>query len=79
MFKKIRVVVTGVALVSIISVGLNSSFSQQANHGDVPAPARPDLAPAYYGDYPVPDYNRGDGGAPSNADGNTGGIVKADS
>ncbi|MCI0766824.1 Phr family secreted Rap phosphatase inhibitor [Bacillus sp. TL12] len=64
MFKKIRVVVTGVALVGIISVGLNSSFSQQANHGDVPAPARPDLA-----------YNVGDGGAPSNSHGNTGGIV----
>ncbi|MGG3528148.1 Phr family secreted Rap phosphatase inhibitor [Bacillus pseudomycoides] len=55
MFKKIRVVVTGIALVGIVSVGLNSSFSQQANHGDVPAPQRPDLA-----------YNVGNGGAPSN-------------
>ncbi|PFE05162.1 Phr family secreted Rap phosphatase inhibitor [Bacillus cereus] len=44
MFKKIRVVVTGLALAGIVSVGLNSSFTQQANHGDVPAPANPDLA-----------------------------------
>ncbi|PEM71259.1 Phr family secreted Rap phosphatase inhibitor [Bacillus pseudomycoides] len=58
MFKKIRVVVTGVALVGIVSVGLNSSFSQQANHGDVPAPQRPDLV-----------YNVEDGGAPSNLHG----------
>ncbi|WP_410981581.1 Phr family secreted Rap phosphatase inhibitor [Bacillus cereus] len=44
MIKKITTAVTGLALVGIVSIGLNSSFSQQANHGDVPAPQRPDLA-----------------------------------
>ncbi|HGE5782758.1 Phr family secreted Rap phosphatase inhibitor [Bacillus pseudomycoides] len=67
MIKKITAVVTGLALVGIVSVGLNSSFTQQANHGDVPAPARPDYV------------NIGDGGAPSNAHGHTGEIVKEDS
>ncbi|MED1565552.1 Phr family secreted Rap phosphatase inhibitor [Bacillus paramycoides] len=75
MFKKIRIVVTGLALVGIVSVGLNSSFVQQAEHGDVPAPARPDYvnigdtggAPA------KPDYTRGDtGGAPADNKGDGG-------
>ncbi|KYG38913.1 Phr family secreted Rap phosphatase inhibitor, partial [Bacillus gaemokensis] len=70
MIKKITAAVTGLALVGIVSIGLNSSFSQQANHGDVPAPQRPDLA-----------LNIGDGGSPAYshadtwiADGNGGGA-----
>ncbi|MGE7887564.1 Phr family secreted Rap phosphatase inhibitor [Bacillus cereus] len=67
MFKKIGMAVTGIALVGIVSVGLNSSFVQQAEHGDVPAPARPDYV----------SFNKGDGGAPAKPDytrGDTGGA-----
>lgn len=86
MFKKIGMAVTGIVLVGIVSVGLNSSFVQQAEHGDVPAPARPDYVSFNKGDTggaPVkPDYasfNRGDtGGAPARPDyvniGETGGA-----
>lgn len=52
MFKKIGMAVTGIVLVGIVSVGLNSSFVQQAEHGDVPAPARPDYV----------SFNKGDTG-----------------
>ncbi|PGZ50244.1 hypothetical protein A6E27_19455 [Bacillus cereus] len=68
MFKKIGMAVTGIVLVGIVSVGLNSSFVQQAEHGDVPAPARPDYV------------NIGDtGGAPADNRGDGGGISKQDS
>ncbi|HDR7713760.1 Phr family secreted Rap phosphatase inhibitor [Bacillus cereus group sp. MYBK108-2] len=67
MFKKIGMAVTGIVLVGIVSVGLNSSFVQQAEHGDVPAPARPDYV------------NIGDGGAPANFNKGDGGISKQDS
>ncbi|KMP34716.1 Phr family secreted Rap phosphatase inhibitor [Bacillus albus] len=70
MFKKIGMAVTGIVLVGIVSVGLNSSFVQQAEHGDVPAPARPDYV----------SFNKGDGGAPANFNkGDGGGISKQDS
>lgn len=68
MFKKIGMAVTGIVLVGIVSVGLNSSFVQQAEHGDVPAPARPDYV------------NIGEtGGAPADNRGDGGGISKQDS
>lgn len=70
MIKKIGIAVTGLALVGIVSVGLNSSFSQQAGHADFPAPQRPDLAfshghtggaPAYdHGRPPAPAYEYSD-------------------
>ncbi|ABK84281.1 TPA: Phr family secreted Rap phosphatase inhibitor [Bacillus cereus] len=78
MFKKIGMAVTGIVLVGIVSVGLNSSFVQQAEHGDVPAPARPDYVSFNKGDggAPVkPDYTRGDtGGAPADNRGDGGGV-----
>ncbi|EJS64468.1 MULTISPECIES: Phr family secreted Rap phosphatase inhibitor [Bacillus] len=79
MFKKIGMAVTGIVLVGIVSVGLNSSFVQQAEHGDVPAPARPDYV--NIGDTGgAPADNRGDGGAPANFNkGDGGGISKQDS
>lgn len=63
MFKKIGMAVTGIVLVGIVSVGLNSSFVQQAEHGDVPAPARPDYVSIGDG-----------GGAPADNRGNGGGV-----
>ncbi|HDR7353467.1 Phr family secreted Rap phosphatase inhibitor [Bacillus wiedmannii] len=77
MFKKIGMAVTGIVLVGIVSVGLNSSFVQQAEHGDVPAPARPDYV--NIGDTGgAPADNKGDGGAPARPDyvniGDTGGA-----
>ncbi|GIX57684.1 Phr family secreted Rap phosphatase inhibitor [Bacillus sp. FSL M8-0063] len=79
MFKKIGMAVTGIVLVGIVSVGLNSSFVQQAEHGDVPAPARPDYV--NIGETGgAPADNRGDGGAPANFNkGDGGGISKQDS
>ncbi|PQZ54212.1 Phr family secreted Rap phosphatase inhibitor [Bacillus sp. MYb209] len=62
MFKKIRIAVTGIALVGIVSVGLSSSFVQQAEHGDVPAPARPDYVNIGETGGAPADFNRGDGG-----------------
>lgn len=81
MFKKIGMTVTGIVLVGIVSVGLNSSFVQQAEHGDVPAPARPDYVSFNKGDTGgAPADNRGDGGAPVNFNkGDGGGISKQDS
>ncbi|MES5847922.1 MULTISPECIES: Phr family secreted Rap phosphatase inhibitor [unclassified Bacillus cereus group] len=88
MIKKIGIAVTGLALVGIVSVGLNSSFIQQANHGDVPAPQRPDLAYSEghtgsiskleaHGDHGgAPAYDHGRPPiAPSNAHGSGGGTV----
>ncbi|HDR7782089.1 MULTISPECIES: Phr family secreted Rap phosphatase inhibitor [Bacillus] len=79
MFKKIGMAVTSIVLVGIVSVGLNSSFVQQAEHGDVPAPARPDYV--NIGETGgAPADNRGDGGAPANFNkGDGGGISKQDS
>ncbi|OUB82302.1 Phr family secreted Rap phosphatase inhibitor [Bacillus wiedmannii] len=79
MFKKIGMAVTGIVLVGIVSVGLNSSFVQQAEHGDVPAPVRPDYV--NIGETGgAPADNRGDGGAPANFNkGDGGGISKQDS
>ncbi|MEK4600434.1 Phr family secreted Rap phosphatase inhibitor [Bacillus toyonensis] len=86
--KKFRLAIVGAALVGVLSIGFNSSFTNQAvNIGDTGgAPARPDYvnigdtggAPAR------PDYvNIGDtGGAPANfnkGDGGGGGISKLDS
>ncbi|HDR8182614.1 TPA: Phr family secreted Rap phosphatase inhibitor [Bacillus thuringiensis] len=85
MLKKFGMAVTGIALVGIVSVGLNSSFVQQAEHGDVPAPARPDYVSFNKGDTggaPArPDYvNIGEtGGAPADNRGDGGGISKQDS
>lgn len=67
MIKKITTIVTGLALVGILSVGLGSSFTYQAGHADLPAPARTDFAPAY------------EHGKTWISDGHTGGIVVADS
>ncbi|MBY7111532.1 Phr family secreted Rap phosphatase inhibitor [Bacillus sp. 17RED48] len=79
MLKKIGMAVTGIVLVGIVSVGLNSSFVQQAEHGDVPAPARPDYV--NIGETGgAPADNRDDGGAPANFNkGDGGGISKQDS
>ncbi|PEM44921.1 Phr family secreted Rap phosphatase inhibitor [Bacillus toyonensis] len=84
--KKFRLAIVGAALVGVLSIGFNSSFTNQAvNIGDTGgAPARPDYvnigdtggAPAR------PDYvNIGDtGGAPVNFNkGDGGGISKLDS
>jgi len=73
MFKKIGMAVTGIVLVGIVSVGLNSSFVQQAEHGDVPAPARPDyVSIGDGGGAPAPANNKGDGGAPADNRGDGG-------
>ncbi|MBX0355222.1 Phr family secreted Rap phosphatase inhibitor [Bacillus toyonensis] len=84
--KKFRLAIVGAALVGVLSIGFNSSFTNQAvNIGDTGgAPARPEYvnigdtggAPAR------PDYvNIGDtGGAPANFNkGDDGGISKLDS
>ncbi|PEB40789.1 Phr family secreted Rap phosphatase inhibitor [Bacillus pseudomycoides] len=57
MIKKVTTAVTGLALIGIVSIGLGSSFTYQAGHADLPAPANPDYV------------NVGDGGAPSNEHG----------
>ncbi|CAI8832072.1 Phr family secreted Rap phosphatase inhibitor [Bacillus pseudomycoides] len=63
MIKKVTTAVTGLALIGIVSIGLGSSFTYQAGHADLPAPANPDYvnigegggAPSnFYGDYPAP-------------------------
>ncbi|MBJ7929519.1 Phr family secreted Rap phosphatase inhibitor [Bacillus cereus group sp. N31] len=69
--KKFRLAIVGTALVGVLSIGFNSSFTNQAvNIGDTGgAPARPDYV------------NIGDtGGAPANFNkGDGGGISKLDS
>ncbi|EMY5505108.1 Phr family secreted Rap phosphatase inhibitor [Bacillus wiedmannii] len=69
--KKFRLAIVGTALVGVLSIGFNSSFTNQAvNIGDTGgAPARPDYV------------NIGDtGGAPANFNkGDGGGISKQDS
>ncbi|MEY6551470.1 Phr family secreted Rap phosphatase inhibitor [Bacillus cereus] len=89
--KKIHFGMLGIALVGVLSIGANSSFTNQAlNIGETGgAPARPDYISFNKGDtggVPVkPDYasfNRGDtGGAPADnrGDGGGGGISKQDS
>ena len=85
--KKIHFGMLGIALVGVLSIGANSSFTNQAlNIGETGgAPARPDYISFNKGDtggVPVkPDYasfNRGDtGGAPAKPDytrGDTGGA-----
>ncbi|MDC2867715.1 Phr family secreted Rap phosphatase inhibitor [Bacillus sp. BP-3] len=67
--KKIGSLVLGLSVIGIVSVGLNSSFTQQASHADLPAPQNPDLS-----------YNKGDTWSPQRpdlaySDGHTGGIV----
>ncbi|MHA4412898.1 MULTISPECIES: Phr family secreted Rap phosphatase inhibitor [Bacillus cereus group] len=67
--KKIHFGMLGIALVGVLSIGANSSFTNQAlNIGETGgAPARP-------------DYTRGDtGGAPADNKGDGGGISKQDS
>ncbi|PHB21072.1 Phr family secreted Rap phosphatase inhibitor [Bacillus pseudomycoides] len=73
--KKIGLTITGLALAGIMTFSVNNipGFST-LNKGDTPAPQRPDLA-LNIGDTPSPADNRGDGGAPSNAHGNTGIVV----
>lgn len=69
--KKFRLAIVGAALAGVLSIGFNSSFTNQAvNIGDTGgAPARPDYV------------NIGDtGGAPANFNkGDGGGISKQDS
>ncbi|PFV41506.1 Phr family secreted Rap phosphatase inhibitor [Bacillus cereus] len=87
--KKIHFGMLGIALVGVLSIGANSSFTNQAlNIGETGgAPARPDYVSFNKGDtggVPVkPDYasfNRGDtGGAPADNKGDGGGISKQDS
>lgn len=81
--KKFRLAIVGTALVGVLSIGFNSSFTNQAvNIGDTGgAPARPDYVNiGDTGGAPVrPDYvNIGDtGGAPVKPDytrGDTGGA-----
>ncbi|EJR17921.1 MULTISPECIES: Phr family secreted Rap phosphatase inhibitor [Bacillus] len=43
MIKKISSVVLGLSVIGIISIGINSAFTYQASHADLPAPQRPDL------------------------------------
>ena len=84
--KKIHFGMLGIALVGVLSIGANSSFTNQAlNIGETGgAPARPDYISFNKGDtggVPVkPDYTRGDtGGAPADNRGDGGGISKQDS
>lgn len=72
MFKKIGMAVTGIVLVGIVSVGLNSSFVQQAEHGDVPAPAKPDYVNIGDTGGAPANFNKGDGGAPADNRGDGG-------
>ncbi|MED1611185.1 Phr family secreted Rap phosphatase inhibitor [Bacillus paranthracis] len=82
--KKFRLAIVGTALVGVLSIGFNSSFTNQAvNIGDTGgAPVRPDYVNiGDTGGAPVkPDYTRGDtGGAPADNRGDGGGISKQDS
>lgn len=63
MLKKIGSVVLGFSVIGIVTIGLTSSFTYQAEHGDTPAPQRPDLA-LNIGDTPAPANNIGDTPAP---------------
>ncbi|MDM5189884.1 Phr family secreted Rap phosphatase inhibitor [Bacillus sp. DX4.1] len=83
--KKIGLTITGLALAGIMAFGVNNNLEfSTLNKGDTPAPQRPDLA-YNVGDTPAPTYSEGHtggiskleehgdyGGAPANADGNTG-------
>ncbi|WP_438824473.1 Phr family secreted Rap phosphatase inhibitor [Bacillus sp. JJ864] len=64
--KKIGSVVLGLSVIGIVSIGLNSSFTYQAEHGDTPAPQRPDLAYSDGHTGGSPANNKGDGGIVSN-------------
>ncbi|MGN7192622.1 Phr family secreted Rap phosphatase inhibitor [Bacillus mycoides] len=79
--KKLSGVITGLALLGTLAIGLNSSAesNQYASRGDTGgAPARPDYV--NIGDGGAPADNRGDGGAPANFNkGDGGGISKQDS
>ncbi|HDR8147986.1 Phr family secreted Rap phosphatase inhibitor [Bacillus cereus] len=84
--KKIHFGMLGIALVGVLSIGANSSFTNQAlNIGETGgAPARPDYVSFNKGDTggapAKPDYTRGDtGGAPADNKGDGGGISKQDS
>ncbi|WP_242218342.1 Phr family secreted Rap phosphatase inhibitor [Bacillus cereus group sp. BfR-BA-01380] len=86
--KKISSVVLGLSVIGIVSAGLNSSFTYQAGHADLPTPQRPDLTYTYGvpggGGHIVSNKSvrdPGGGGSPAYdqgqpwglADGNTGG------
>ncbi|MEK4577201.1 Phr family secreted Rap phosphatase inhibitor [Bacillus sp. FSL R12-0074] len=79
--KKLSGVITGLALLGTLAIGLNSSAesNQYASRGDTGgAPARPDYV--NIDDGGAPADNRGDGGAPANFNkGDGGGISKQDS
>lgn len=69
--KKISLTVTGLALVGVLSVGLNSSFTYQAGHADTPAPQRPDLTYSHGHTGGSPAYDHGRPPAPTNTHGET--------
>lgn len=80
--KKLSELITGLALLGALAIGLNSSTesNQYASRGDTGgAPARPDYV--NIGETGgAPADNRGDGGAPANFNkGDGGGISKQDS
>ncbi|MDA1588754.1 MULTISPECIES: Phr family secreted Rap phosphatase inhibitor [unclassified Bacillus cereus group] len=80
--KKLSKLITGLALLGALAIGLNSSTesNQYASRGDTGgAPARPDYV--NIGETGgAPADNRGDGGAPANFNkGDGGGISKQDS
>ncbi|MBT2578202.1 Phr family secreted Rap phosphatase inhibitor [Bacillus sp. ISL-8] len=74
--KKIHFGMLGIALVGALSIGANSSFTNQAlNIGETGgAPARPDYVSIGDGGG-APADNRGDGGAPANFNKGDGGGV----
>lgn len=76
--KKIHFGMLGIALVGALSIGANSSFTNQAlNIGETGgAPARPDYVSFNKGDgggAPA-NFNKGDGGAPADNRGDGGGV-----
>ncbi|ABS24170.1 Phr family secreted Rap phosphatase inhibitor [Bacillus paranthracis] len=65
MMKKLCSIVLSLAIIGIVSFGLNSSIEiLQSAHGDYPAPQRTNLV-----------YNLGNTLTSNNSDGNTGGII----
>ncbi|MBE7102639.1 Phr family secreted Rap phosphatase inhibitor [Bacillus cereus] len=75
--KKLSRVITGLALLATLAIGLNSSTgsNQYATRGDTGgAPARPDYVNIGETGGAPANFNKGDGGAPADNKGDGGGV-----
>ncbi|MGE1127195.1 Phr family secreted Rap phosphatase inhibitor [Bacillus wiedmannii] len=75
--KKLSKLITGLALLGALAIGLNSSTesNQYASRGDTGgAPAKPDYVNIGDTGGAPANFNKGDGGAPANNKGDGGGV-----